>query len=495
MAALSVPLVIHLWNLRQGKVLKVGSIALIAAASKKSSRSFKLTDVWLLIIRCALLAVIALLLAQPIWQKHVAATKSKGWVLIPKGNIAEVYKKFGSQLDSLRKAGFELHDFDRDFKLIDSVQLKGLLNTKNQPHVAQISDYWLLLNRLNTLFNPTTPVYLFTTAQLKHFNGTKPAVALNLHWQTYRPADSVSTWIEQTWLTPGNNIRVVKGTSNPAAITYTYYNIKNEPTANSLFEVFANGGSLQVKLKNDTAKATTIDTGIQRYAVYTDVNTADANYVKAALQSITQFTQHKAVVQQFNSANAIPGNATWVFWLSVKPVPAALLQRTKHLFFYAPGKPHTVNSWLNLAPQNTIADQGPVIELYQTIVPPKNSGIPLWTDGYGKPVLSQLRSQQTDIYKFYSRFNPSWNDLAWNDQFPKLLFKLITPSTETNKLHDHRIINREQMMPLGGRSTYSASSVVIRQTDLRLIFWLLAAALFLIERLLTHRKKNLASNG
>jgi hypothetical protein len=496
LAALSVPLVIHLWNIRQGKVLKVGSIALIAAASKKSSRSFKLTDVLLLIIRCALLAIIALLLAQPIWQKRITAAKTKGWLLVPKENIIEVCQKYRPRLDSLHKAGFELHEFNTGFKLIDSVQLVHLLQAKKQPlSTAQISNYWVLLNRLNALLSPQTPVYLFTTNQLKHFSGAKPYTALDLHWQTFTPVDSASTWVEQAWLTGGNNIRVVQGNSSQAATTYAYYNIKNEPSSNSRFEVLTNGGLLQVKLKDDTSKAVVIDTTAQHFAVYTDVYTADAGYLKAALQTITQFTQHKAVVQQYSSAPSIPKHQTWLFWLSDKPVPAALFQNTQHIIYYATGKPASVNSWINYAPENLLADNGTAINLYKTITPKNDKGVSVWTDGYGRPVLSRHQTGKADIYTFYSRFNPSWNELVWNEQFPKLLLQVLNPAAESNLINDCRSINRQQMLPLAGRSTYTESPVVTQQTDLRFIFWLLAAALFLTERLLTHRAKNSASNG
>jgi UDP-N-acetylglucosamine:LPS N-acetylglucosamine transferase len=56
LAALSIPVIIHLWNIRPGKTLKVGSISLITEASKSTKRSFKLLDILLLIIRCLLLS-------------------------------------------------------------------------------------------------------------------------------------------------------------------------------------------------------------------------------------------------------------------------------------------------------------------------------------------------------------------------------------------------------------------------------------------------------
>src|SRR3954464_3767664 len=88
-AAVVIPVAIHLWNIRPGKVLKVGSISLIDPASRKSSRSFKLLDIPLFILRCLLLLALALLLSMPVWQKKLQAAKVKGWVLVPKESFAD----------------------------------------------------------------------------------------------------------------------------------------------------------------------------------------------------------------------------------------------------------------------------------------------------------------------------------------------------------------------------------------------------------------------
>ncbi|MGZ3929211.1 MAG: BatA domain-containing protein, partial [Mucilaginibacter sp.] len=107
LAALCVPVAIHLWNIRQGKTLKVGSIALINTSSQKSSRSFKLHDLLLLVLRCLLVALLAFVLAMPLWQRHISSSGKKGWVMLPKENLTEAYQKFKPEIDSLTKKGYE----------------------------------------------------------------------------------------------------------------------------------------------------------------------------------------------------------------------------------------------------------------------------------------------------------------------------------------------------------------------------------------------------
>src|ERR1700761_6416722 len=214
-AAVVIPVAIHLWNIRPGKVLKVGSVSLINTASRKSSRSLKLLDVPLFFIRCLLLMVLALLLAAPLWQKKLLTNKVKGWILIPRGNLQVAYTKFKTRIDSLTNAGYELHYFDRGFPKSDLKQVllhpkDSIVNTETQP-----ANYWTLARQLDTLVTSTLPIYIFTPNQAAYFTGEKPQVALNLHWQTYTPADSTGTWIQSAGFNNNNAIRIVQGSSRP----------------------------------------------------------------------------------------------------------------------------------------------------------------------------------------------------------------------------------------------------------------------------------------
>src|ERR1700761_1390939 len=93
LTAVSIPVAIHLWNTRKGKTLKVGSIALITAASQKKTVSRRVSDILLLLVRCLFFSLIAFILAMPFWNRSNNASK-KGWILIPKETVKEVYQKF-----------------------------------------------------------------------------------------------------------------------------------------------------------------------------------------------------------------------------------------------------------------------------------------------------------------------------------------------------------------------------------------------------------------
>jgi hypothetical protein len=488
-AAISIPVVIHLWNIRPGKTLKVGSIALITAAAQKSSRSFKLNDVLLFILRCLFLSTLAFLLAAPFWQRSQATAKTKGWVLIPKANLKETYKNLKFTVDSLSKVGYEFHFFDENFKSFESNKTLNDSLLKDKP---EVKNYWSLVAKLNEKLPPTLPVYVFTPNQAKYFNGSKPSVSLNLHWQTYTPADSVSTWVENAWFTSNNSIKVIEGNSRPSGTHFTSYIIQSEDDPKSPFVVDVNHGSPVVSLKTAPEKHTPIDTGALRVAIYSDKYSVDEKYLGAALQTIIDFTQRKVVVKKYTDAAQIPVKQDWLFWLSDKPVDASALVKSAHIFNYQQGKIELESSSIKTSSAFALAYKEDPAAIYKLVKNEISDGKPIWVDGYGNPVLTQEQSPKTTQYHFYSRFNPAWNDLVWSNKFPKLLLKLVLyhPDYEALNSHGSTRIDHRQMMP---NIIWSAKKIdnskIIVQTDLSRYFWLMLIAVFIVERWVAHKNK------
>ncbi|PUZ20714.1 N-terminal double-transmembrane domain-containing protein [Chitinophaga costaii] len=179
MAGISVPVLIHLWNHRQNKVLQIGSVALLRETPRSSARSLHVNDWWLLLLRCLLLILLALLLAGPVWKASPGATAKQGWVLVSRPS-ANAYRK---EIDSLVKAGFALHYFEKDFPL---VRVKDL-----QASDTGQQNYWATVALLQQVILPGQPVYIFTDRLQRHFSGQRPRVQMELHWRTRVP-DTVS---------------------------------------------------------------------------------------------------------------------------------------------------------------------------------------------------------------------------------------------------------------------------------------------------------------
>lgn len=185
LAGVSVPIIIHLWNRQPGKTLKVGSITLVRENAVSYKKRIRLTEILLLLLRCLLLACIAIALAGLLWQGP-ANNASRGWVLMDRQQLSVTYKRFKPQIDSLLQAGLEFHYFEDGFKKerID----KALLQTDSSS--IQPSSYRNVIAALNQQVNTQLPVYVFTDNYLRHFSGNRLPVSLNLHWVTYTPDSS-----------------------------------------------------------------------------------------------------------------------------------------------------------------------------------------------------------------------------------------------------------------------------------------------------------------
>lgn len=486
LAALCIPVVIHLWNIKPGKTLKVGSIALFSESSPKSSRSFKLQDILLLVMRSLLLALLAFLLAAPYLQQQLKDNKAKGWVLIPEVNLLQTYHHFQPKIDSLTKAGYEFHYFRTDFKKEDFTEL-----LKTYPDSTALRDslnYWNLSRQLSHKAPSSLPIELFTVGTAYHFAGSKPQSNLHINWHTYIPADSVTTKITGAWLTTTGDVRVMQSIATPSGTSCQYVNIKNGSQSTD-FDVSVENGVPVVNLKNNPGEKVKVDTASKHIAIYTDKNAADANYLKSALEAVSQLTQQKTIIKQYTQERAIPGGQDWLFWLSDKP---AVTGMAKNIFSYERGKATDLQSLFSNANNLTIKQSSPQIPLYK-IVQAKPVGDAIWSDGLGHAVLS-LEVGKTDTYHFYSRFNPGWSDLVWNDEFPKWLMEL-TNNLPVRSVNDHRTISAEQLQPVHIDAKDEIITPQTQQISLVNYLWIALALTFLIERWLATKNNTLIANG
>ncbi|MDQ6812966.1 MAG: BatA domain-containing protein, partial [Bacteroidota bacterium] len=210
-AGIIVPIIIHLWNVTQGKTLRVGSIAFLTENAKSHASSFKLSLLLLLLLRCLLIIVLSMLIAKPFYEQQVDLHKEKGWVLIDKNQINEAYKKYRSSIDSLLRAGFTFHYFNSGF---EEARFEDVVKLMRDTTTSDIS-YWALLKQLDQKVPSTLPVFVFTDNSLRKFTGTRPAVSLNLVWHIYSGADTLVTWLQDAYQISTDSIRVALGFSVP----------------------------------------------------------------------------------------------------------------------------------------------------------------------------------------------------------------------------------------------------------------------------------------
>lgn len=476
---IAIPLIIHLWNNRKGKTLPVGSILLLQQSASQKAPSRRLTDILLLVLRSLLIIVLALLMAKPTWIKNLSAVSEKGWLLIEKQSVQEAYNNFRSTVDSLNKAGYKFHYFNKGLqaeKFEDALKA-GMDSTLEDEEIS----YWVLLKQLNEEVPAELPVYLFTNNLLKRFKGTRPQLSMNLTWETYVSNDSIAGQLVKAFKTNADSIRIIEANSGPEASFFTTENIPTN--GNGSYNLSNSSNKTFLTGLNNKTNSIEMDTASLNIAIYSDLFTNDAGYLRAAIDAIREYTECRINVSTVNSAEELTGRENWLFWLSEKPLPSKALPRW--IFVYEKGKEERVTSWIRTI--HYPISQEAITMSRRIAAPAVNSFEVKWKDGFGN-ILLGLEKPGNNIYHFYSRLNPEWNDLAWSTQFVKMIFDLIIKHGNIKNV-DKRKIDGSQLQPgLSKKTKAFDKEKFMETTDLAKLFWIMAFLFFCLERMLSFKE-------
>lgn len=436
LAGLIIPLIIHLWNVKQSKTLKIGSIALLGESSRASSRSFKINDWLLLILRLIFLILVAFIIAQPILKKVISG-KNKGWILVEKSNFKKVYNDNIKTIDSLLKLGYELHDFNTEFALLNLIDTTSINEIKRIPPVNKGE----LLTQLNQQIPAGTSVYLFANHQQNNIGHKLPEINYKLNWMPVSNADTMSSWISEL---AGKKY---EGKSDPSKTVYS-------PVANS-------------------------ETSPIKIAIYESAGKADKKYLIAALNAIGTFSNRKIEINP-------PGKVDLGFWLADVPVSAGFkssIDTSGSLFQYESGKVISEASFIIIDGKNI-----PSVKRIEA----DNSSEKLWIDGFGNPILSKERKNNINIFHFYSRFNPQWNELVWNNVFVKALMPIVINDKksadfgfEDNPSDQRNFFAGQKQIIQVNKTAVDVKTAVNK--SVANIFWFIAFLILLAERILSFR--------
>lgn len=480
-AGVIVPLLIHIWNRKQGKTLKVGSISLLTESYKQQAKNIQLKDRLLLLLRCFLVLLIAFLLSGPAWVKQIDAAKEKGWVVMEKKDLQETYTRFKPLIDSLVAQKYEFHYFDDQFK---KAELAEALKEKNDSVTNDSYSYWTMLSSLDQQVPATLPVYLFTTNGLKSFTGKRPELSMKLQWYTYTPKDSVTEWLAKAYIIGRDSVRLVTAKSSPSGTSYSY---RSAPfTGISLPQNIA--GDLPVSYPGNGQ--VTVDTSTLKLSIYTDKYAKDAAYVKAALDAIRQYTRRKISISLLNRSADIPSGEDWLFWLSDQPIVSS---GAKNVFNYKNGKAVNTSSFIEAVSGGNGDEYLPLNKRVPFEAPARNSKT-IWQDGFGKPLLA-LERGEVSSYHFYSHFDPAWNDLTWHSAFPRLMYNLLYETGE-EMMVDNRMMDDQQALPVFSSAPLATEKEKFTDKyDLSQAFWLAALLVFFLERFISFRTKMQKANA
>ncbi|MBE7176566.1 MAG: BatA domain-containing protein [Mucilaginibacter polytrichastri] len=444
LTALAVPVAIHLWNTRRGRTLRVGSISWLLTGNRQNRRSVHLTEWLLLLLRCTLIAFLVALLAGPFFRQSVIVEKTKGWLLIAPEVQKEAFFTYKNRVDSLQKAGYELHAFSPGFEKL-SPQDTQKTGVKTAP-----AKYWSLLRQLGEKLPRGFPVTVISDARLAHFSGKRPESVLNITWKIIPPTDTLFT-SEKTSLLKDGSPRSAEWISTPQGNRYRFSSPKNQGENSSAADTARLSVALFAPEKSETT------------------------YFHAAVSAIQDFSGRRIDVREIADGK-VPAKTDFLFWLSQKPVPET--RSGMKVFRYASGRIIPVHASFSLP----AADPVFITKIFTADQP---SGETIWQTETSAPVLTKNR----DVYTFYSRLDPAWNDLVWHPAFAENLLTLLMPMDRSVSANDRSELSAEQILPVQSTGQQKKQGEINTKSDLRLTFWIILALLILAERIMAHRRK------
>ncbi|SHK08295.1 BatA domain-containing protein [Hymenobacter psychrotolerans] len=501
---LAVPVAIHLWNRRPGRVVRVGSVRWLEAAANRRLRNLRLEQVGLLLLRAALVALLALAVAGPVWQRPQPARPVRGLVLLaPETLHPEVLPALRPAIDSLRRQGYALRLFAPGFRPVsaqawsqpDSLsQLRALLPADSLP----ADDYWTRARQAADSF-PVQPLRVFSGTGLAHFGGARPALPARLTWQAVPLPDS-ARWLTQAYQPHPDTLRLLIGHSQEEATTFRTVQVLRPRQAGALRVAGLPGLAYQPGprplLRQPGRPAVPIQTSPVRVVLYADAaHASSGRYLRAALRAAALGLHRPLELRTVAATDSLPSRPDWLFWLSSQPAPPAWQARARrggHLWEEAAqGTP--VQARLALT---GLAEAGSAIELLQldTSRAPARA-TPVWPAGTGQPMLLREAFGQGSRYQLRTRLHPAWTSLPETPVFPTLLLQVLRTESEpppATAPHDLRRLDSRQLgaaaVPAGPAHQPPATIQPAPQ-QLALRRWAVLAALllFALERWVARR--------
>ncbi|MEP2772166.1 MAG: BatA domain-containing protein [Fulvivirga sp.] len=283
---LLVPIAIHIWSKKEGRLIKVGSTQFFPEAESKQSSSLHINEIWLLILRLLLITTLVLILAKPMIQTN--GGEGEKIALITPG-IEDNPQVVGLR-DSLAEDGYNFKWLAAGFPDFDTE-----IDTDNPTH------YWQLLDDLKELESQN--VVVICDLKFKDIVGKRPILPFNPA-VIYVENESSHTFLADAQPVDRSSFKIIKGLATQQSITF-------DEELVAAGQVFIEEGELSVSGLEGSATLIKDTIGIKFKADGTYSN--DVFFIKEAIRSIQTYTKWPLKFIE-------DGEADWLIWLSEEKV-------------------------------------------------------------------------------------------------------------------------------------------------------------------------------
>lgn len=472
--------------------MKVGSLRWLEPSASRRWSSIRLSDVWLLVLRCFILILLAVALAKPVWEGSPTAQPAQKAVFIsPELLHSSVLRDIKPTVDKLLQRGYTLHRFTPAFEAIPVEQWQAM-SSEPTDSVVTNGNHWGLLPALAKRYDQVQDsVWLFTSDQQRHFTGTPAPLQENIRWVPVALEQSVN-WAQAAYILPTDSLLLITGRSDRNGTTYQKQHFSRSGQSNTFYTKQArftlNDSSIVAQWGNRPTQQVNIrKEPLLLGIVHDEAQQPEVRYLRAAVQAISGYTGIPIQFRQL-TADAHPDTtAGWLFWLSSEEVPAIWLEQVQkkgtRLWVQSTTEPVATNAMLtSTGPENI------KIRQFSTAGIDQATASTVWQTTTGEPLLTVQRLGLGKVYHFKSGFGPAWSQLGQSAQLPELLLPLLLPHQVANQF-DARALDESQLKPAVVHPISKQDKQERQQYSLIPWLGLLTFLLFLAERIITTKRK------
>lgn len=211
LAALAIPLILHLWSRRPRQVIRVGTLRHVDLTADARSWSARLTDPLLLALRLALLVTIVFALAGLRLPARRSAGSGSTLVLLDPALLADTaHFPF---LDSLAR---ERETVRLLLPGLPKYQLDGSSRPDEMP--APAGDLWAALAAADAMVGPRGTLHILARPRVTALRGARPRLRARIEWHMPMAA-SRSEWMPITW-EARDTMRMIVAGGDAAGMAY-----------------------------------------------------------------------------------------------------------------------------------------------------------------------------------------------------------------------------------------------------------------------------------
>ncbi len=286
LAALAMPLFIHLRRQRTGRRIQVGSIRHLSGAALPRRRRLRIRDPWLLALRCAILTALVVALAGPALTRR---PRPHHWALLAPELAGSA--RAAAIVDSLRRAGVEIRMLAPGFP--------AAAGTAGRGEAAEPLDLWSLLAAADAELPAGSSIVAVVSPRLSLLQGSRPRLASKVTVRALPRDARDTTAVEAAWRRGDSVSRLTARLEHGG----TARSIATEPAQPADTTAWA-VDSLTVRIVADSARQ------------------EDARFVRAAVGAAAATLGVPLVVKTMdgrdtNAADA--GRGAWSVWLGLAP--------------------------------------------------------------------------------------------------------------------------------------------------------------------------------